>query len=74
MAIPRKALLFEELASIYLCTLEARNSGNVRGKFEATKCAVTKSQHGVEIINYRGKLVRRSKGGMPGVGVLSNVD
>jgi len=57
MAIPRKALLLEELAGIYLRTLEARNSGNVRGKFEATTCALTKSQHGVETLYHRGKLV-----------------
>jgi len=57
MAIPRKALLFEELASIYLRTLEARNSGNVGGKFEATTCALTKSQHGVEILYHYRNLV-----------------
>ena len=57
MAIPRKELLLEELAGIYFRTLEAGNPGNVRGKFEATTCALTKSQHGVAILYHRGKLV-----------------
>lgn len=57
MAIPRKALLLEELAGIYFRTLEAGNSGNGRGKFEATTCALTKSQHGVETLYHRVKLV-----------------
>jgi hypothetical protein len=62
MAIPRKTLLVEELAGIYFRTLEARNSGDVRGKFEASTCALTKSQHGVETLYHCGKLVWRSKG------------
>jgi hypothetical protein len=41
MAIPRKALLLEELAGIHLRTLEARNSGYVRGKFEVGTCSLT---------------------------------
>jgi hypothetical protein len=57
MAIPRKALLLEELAGIHFRTLEARNSGDVRGKFEASTCALTKSQHGVETLYHCGKLV-----------------
>jgi len=57
MAIERKALLLEELAGIRFRTLEARDSGNMRGKSEATTCALTKSQHGVETLYHRGKLV-----------------
>lgn len=56
MAIPRKTLLLEELAGIHFRTLEARISGDVRGKFEASTCALTKSQHGVETLYHRGKL------------------
>jgi hypothetical protein len=62
MAIPRKTLLLEEFAGIYFCTLEARNSEDVRGKFEASTCALTESQHGVETLYHCGKLVWRSKG------------
>lgn len=62
MAIPRKALLLEELAVIDLRTLEARNSGCVRGKFEVSTCSLTKFQHVVETPCHCGKLVWRSKG------------
>jgi hypothetical protein len=57
MAIPRKTLLLEEVAGIHFRTLEAQNSGDVRGKFEASTCALTKSQHGVETLYHCGKLV-----------------
>jgi hypothetical protein len=57
MAIPRKALLFEELAGIRLRTLEVRNSGYVRGKFEVSICSLTNFQHVVETPYHCGKLV-----------------
>jgi hypothetical protein len=58
MAIPRKALLLEELTGMNLCTLEAeaRYLGYVRAVLEAGTCSLTKFEHVAEILQHCGKL------------------